>query len=300
MFLSNSVVCPACRLVQQRAPVCVCCGDPYLATLAEAPERFLQPRTRIEQRANPLSASTRGWHMWLTVLLGAPLIFIAGAWAMLELAPDLTHSALAWVGMVLLGFFPLFLLVYLLDNHRRARFWHDATVTSTVPLFVSEGPWIPAVAGVVRPLEKSVTSHLEGEACLVASLAFDDSAADPRGVYLRSLRAVPFVVQPDDHSEPVLVEGSPWLAGSAPAAVRQLHHSAELLDQLGIRQVCRVPVGAREYLLREGDRVELSGELVDQARAQLAAGYRDGGRARTIGSTVGKPLQIRRVTERLD
>jgi len=109
--------------------------------------------------------------------------------------------------------------------------------------------------GTARPWRNLVTSHLTNEPCLAAHLVFrsDD------GIYLRSLRAAPFLLAGAGGGLS-LVRGPIFLEPEGPPSHRRPgQETPAILAALGLHCTYEVPAAAEEHLMRAGDRVVVTG-----------------------------------------
>jgi hypothetical protein len=132
---------------------------------------------------------------------------------------------------------------------------------------------------------ESINAHTTGEPCVAASLELDTLEGR---VYLRSARSAEFVVKQQDGTG-VLVRGEVWVqepkvprSELVPDLVKELALDTALAEEL--------PAVVEEHVLRDGDRVALSGELTFEAVNRCAAGYRDGGLAKVLR---GRPVLVK-------
>ena len=155
------------------------------------------------------------------------------------------------------------------------------------PVKIPPAGWRQKLVGRVRrvtPEVVRVRAHTTGEPCIAASLELGTR----RGlVFLRSARSVEFLLEQRDGTR-VLVRGEAWVRGTRRPRSRL---TPDLVAELGLDATLEdLPALVEEQVLREGDRVEVRGELAFEAAARRAGSYRDAGLVRVLR---GRPALVK-------
>ncbi len=146
------------------------------------------------------------------------------------------------------------------------------------------------IQGAIRPLSTTVLSYISPEPCFASSLELRDISS--KDLYLRFYRSVEFILQ-RENGEQMMVCGELLIVGFSPAGQATQGETSKLLQQVFPSLTSHVPAKATEYLLREGDRVEVyGGEPRLEAVPEFGRGYRDN-TLWVIRGERGRPLRVR-------
>jgi hypothetical protein len=277
--------CPVCRLIQPRSDLCVSCGQARPASIRDEPEKFLKTDTY----SRPLDRM--GWERLVKILIIPSLLVIPAIILLRRHVPRyLLEHGLSPEGarfgayMALYGGAAVILLLVgrvAYGMLRSTKELHMRSVVFSPHLLEVEGV---AARGHARELDQTLPAHLSEDRCLVASLVFRQRLEDR--YYLRSLRSVDFVLELDA-GERVLVTGEVWLDALAPVTRRIHDDNKALVRVLGLECAHNIPASAKEYLLRPGDQVQISGALTRGVDERL------GGECRILRGHPGQSLVIR-------
>ena len=271
-------VCPGCRLVQRPDAACTHCGSRDLLPAREARLK-LQPR----QEDSSSGERKKTGEVWggVVTLLFAGLLYLAA-----QFGSGLSVIIIVGGGLALVMAAVLVWVVVAGDSSPPR--WRG--VKLPVPRSYNAGE----TEGTVARLEETVSSHLNEDECVAASLVFEDEGAGT--MYLRSVRSAEFALRSEDEQDQMtIVRGSLQIDLPKPDAARPPRATNKVVRGLRRGGDWGFPVGAREYLVRVGDRVRVSGgEQTNEAVPALAGTYREAGRARVLHGVPGNPVRITR------
>lgn len=260
----QQLICPACRLVQPEVQRCRGCRS----ARPVPPNKLPKPRmdTESEKAVTVLVC-------WIVSLI--PLLF-----AVVSLVERLNLSERLG-GLLFFGGMSLSLLLL------RAAFGFKRRSALAVK-HVPQNSGRQKLQGRVRRARsrEEVRAHTSGAPCVAASLTLGPKSG---GTYLRFARAAEFLLEQEDGTC-VAVRGEVWV--QRPKGPRSsLRLAPELIQELGLDvALATLPAVVEEHLLREGDVVEVSGELGFEGSSRTAAAYRSGGLVRVMR---GQPALVK-------
>lgn len=276
--------CPRCRLVQKQRVFCRGCGAAHPRVIDKPTDLF---HHRIGRWWPILNA--------LTIFPGT-FLFLGGCLCLLaKIMPQagdtlIMSDALVFpVILLILFYYILVVVIFSIVDKRQKKKRSQLRPLDQPPPGADRRA---RVQGTAMPLEATVSSFLGSTPCLAASLELRQGPGG--GLYLRFARAEGFLLQREDGG-PVLVCGELLLEGFSPASQQPAEGSSRLLQRVFPSLTSRVPAGAFELLVREGDRVEVSGEKPRlEVVEDLGRGYRDNG-VLVMRGEPGRPLGVRPV-----
>jgi hypothetical protein len=290
--------CANCRLLQATSDSCRGCGQGKLLPLyadpswlkrqeKPNPNKLWREKFKLKLEPRDPEASFFKGVLLPSVLYSGILYFIALLISGGSKSIALSLFVCAFTLLLLLGIscldFNLWVIAYSLCFTRKMRF------TPSSKLFEPSGTSRRGRVSCMNSLEKS---FLGDEACLATS--FFIKPKDSKGCYFRAERASEFLLT-TDNNEVFLITGEVWVEARRPFHCQTTPDEInKLLVELVIsRKFLTASMMAEEYLVREGDRVEVIGTIGAESRPGFADGYREGGMTPTFRGQPGGPVFVR-------
>lgn len=276
-------VCPACRLVQRPAKSCRACGSSGVVPLSRVRFELSETVHRVragQRRINHAFRGGRGCLIFLVALVATGfgiswLVRLLIAFKLLETYVWVIPAVLVIATYLLGRFFPVLRPIKRLS----------ATTLDTP----SAEPGAETLSGSVQLHGRDVAGWLCQERGAAAFLQLYQGGGQK--VLLRASSTAEFLCLRDDGSR-VLIAGELWLVPPLPSPCGKSANVAEVSEVLGTLEISE-SVEARAFLLRQGDRLELTARTTREASAALAGGYRDDGLVETLRGTPGCPVLVR-------
>ncbi len=238
-------------------PRCRVCGESQVTVALESLVSVRQRRRW--QRRTP---TTRGWR-WFDGLFVAALVL-----GPLEAERHDPRWFLAALLVVAAGWALVRVTVHFVRRYR--------LVVTAGPPVVSAVAYPPrgpssgdAVRGMARRLRGNVDAHLLSRRCLATSLTLEPRAK-PGAVRLRQARAAAFVVEHGDGQQ-LVVEGQLVLTGEVAATSASDDEARASFGGAALEAIWLEGAVAREVLLQNRNRVEVSGGLRREATVEGVA-----------------------------